>query len=338
MYISITIDTECDKSANWLVKKPFQFNNIMNGVAGFLQPLFEAYQVRPTYLLSPEVIAHQPSATYLRDLAGKAELGTHLHAEYIEPGADYSASVTGMFQSELSARAEGEKLENLTKLFRDTFGFDPKSFRAGRFGLGKNTLMHLQNLGYIVDSSITPDTWWMRSNTHGVNFLGAPYQPYHPSEFDYRKSGTMRILEIPVTTINDRLAGWKPARKRLFNPQRKFQRILLSRIIKPSENFRWLRPTFNSSEGMRKLISDIRNLENPRENKRPLFFCMMFHSNEFDLQTSPYSQTMTQLRQIKENLSTFLDRYASEFNFVSLSEIPNLMNGNQRNIDAPEYL
>ena len=89
----------------------------------------------------------------------------------------------------MSYENEKEKLFNITELFIKTFGYEPKSFRAGRFGISKDTLKILENLNYKVDSSITPDMQWRNNNKskNTVNFFGAPYQPYYPSHNDFRK-------------------------------------------------------------------------------------------------------------------------------------------------------
>jgi hypothetical protein len=130
------------------------------GVPERLQPHFERHGVRPTYLLSPEVLRDDACAALFRDLDGSAELGTHLHAEFIEPRASMTAERTDAFQGELPPFVEYGKLLNLTALFCKRFGRPPTSFRAGRYGLGRRTLRFLEQLGYLVDSSVTPHVWW----------------------------------------------------------------------------------------------------------------------------------------------------------------------------------
>ena len=61
----------------------------------------------------------------------------------------------------------------------------------------------LKELGYLVDSSVTPTRWWWRRRGEGVNFLGASDQPYFPDVKDFRKNGNMKILEVPVTLTNN---------------------------------------------------------------------------------------------------------------------------------------
>ena len=54
--MSVTIDTECDKSPDWTNSNPLSFKSILDGVPNKLQPLFQAYGIKPTSFLSPEVI------------------------------------------------------------------------------------------------------------------------------------------------------------------------------------------------------------------------------------------------------------------------------------------
>ena len=63
----VTIDTECDKSSNWRAASPVRFRSVTEVIPESLQPLFEDFGIRPTYFLSPEVIAHPESCAVLRE-------------------------------------------------------------------------------------------------------------------------------------------------------------------------------------------------------------------------------------------------------------------------------
>src|SRR5579871_3010745 len=85
-YLCVSIDTECDKGKAWRVQKPLSFIGVTEGVKGRLQPLFASFGAKPTYLVSPEVMRDEASVEVLRSVSAHAELGTHLHGEYAEPG------------------------------------------------------------------------------------------------------------------------------------------------------------------------------------------------------------------------------------------------------------
>jgi hypothetical protein len=155
VYLCVSIDCECDKGPGWRTRKPLAFHGIVQGVRDRLQPLFRRFRAKPTYLLSPEIMRDPQSLEALVHLDGDAEVGTHLHGEFAEPGA-FEPDVTSVFQCHYDRETERKKLRYLTDLFRSSFGRPPRSFRAGRFGIGQHSLGLLQDLGYTVDSSVTP--------------------------------------------------------------------------------------------------------------------------------------------------------------------------------------
>ena len=224
--LAVTIDTECDKGSDWKTRFPLGFRSVTEGIRERLTPLFREHGVRPTYLLSPEILRDDASVATLAAL-DDCELGTHLHGEFIEPEADFAAPVTSTPQIAYSREVERAKLRNLTELFAARLGRRPLSFRAGRFAVRGHTLRVLEDLGYRVDTSVTP----FRTNVFpgGIrsNHWGAPLAPYHPSDRDPRKNGSLRLVEVPVTIFAPALARW-PA-------------ILLRRLSDPALRRRPLR-------------------------------------------------------------------------------------------------
>ena len=77
-YIIVSIDTECDKDENWLIRRPLSFTNVTRGIRERLTPLFTRYNIKPTYLISPEVLNSRGSVESLKSIEN-CELGTHLH-------------------------------------------------------------------------------------------------------------------------------------------------------------------------------------------------------------------------------------------------------------------
>src|SRR5262249_9983635 len=134
----------------------------------------------------------------LRAQRSSAELGTHLHGEYAEPGA-YEPAVTRVFQRDYPEEVERAKVTYLTTAFRSAFDQPPRSFRAGRFGIGPNTIPILEALDYQVESSVTPSLGWSWSGATGRDFIRAPSQPYRPDRRRPGIEGASRLWEIPVT-------------------------------------------------------------------------------------------------------------------------------------------
>jgi hypothetical protein len=200
-FFALTVDTECDKAEHWRTRYPIRCANIIEELPQLFHRRAVALGLRPTYLLSPEVLRDRDAVAALRSLEGTYELGTHLHGEYIEPEADWNAPGTYAMQCNYSAEVEWQKLRNLTALFQEVIGESPRSFRAGRYGIAARSIAMLERLGYWVDSSVTPYKWWAPN----VRFLDAPVLPYTPSTEDLCRAGQGQLLELPGQRVPGRL-------------------------------------------------------------------------------------------------------------------------------------
>lgn len=283
-YLCVTIDCECDKGEGWRLKQPLSFDGITTGIVDRLQPLFAGLGAKPTYLLSPEVIADPVSLAALTGLRGSAEFGTHLHGEFVGPDA-HVPECTDAFQCNYPPRIERLKLEGLTKMFRAGFGFQPRSFRAGRFGIGPHSLKFLAELGYTVDSSVSPLKDWTSKGAPAASFRSAPTQPYWPvmSVPELVASEPTEILEVPVTILPSRYASLPMVGDR-FEP-------------------RWLRPTHGSRESIVQIARD----ELARAKGENVVLNCMFHNVEIMAGLSPYSRTQAAADGILGRLAALLE-------------------------------
>ncbi|WP_394828893.1 hypothetical protein [Pendulispora albinea] len=284
-YLLVTIDCECDKGPKWRSQRPLAFAGVLEGIAGRLQPLFSRYGAKPTYLLSAEVIRDERSADALAHLKGDHELGTHLHGEFAEPGA-FEPEVTDAFQRDYPRDVEAAKLRYLTELFARTFGRQPTSFRAGRFGIGPHSIPILEELGYAVESSVTPHMDWAPNGAPGLAFLDAPTQPYHPDPVHPGRPGSSPILEVPLT-IRPHPLGRLPVVGTRLEP-------------------RWLRPTRTSSEAMIRLAQEEIRSANAAVPGRPVVLNAMFHNVEIIPDASPYAKNEREARAILSRLEGLL--------------------------------
>ncbi len=314
IYFIVSIDTECDKGPKWKVRQPIQFKNILVGIPKILQPLFEKYNIRPTYLLSPEVLRNDVCVDLFKSLAHQADIGAHMHAEFIEPYENWATDNTFIFQSDLDPEIEFEKIKNLTSLFREKIGYFPLSFRAGRFGISRYTLSYLQKLGYLVDSSVTPYMWWWKSKGKAINFLGAPNQPYHPSFSDFRRKGKAEILEVPITLINPFWDRCPQMLLKSINPAKKVQTVFLNIFLKKYLKPRWLRPTFSTAKDMLYVTEYL--YSKPSGNS--IVLCMMFHSNEIVKGMSPYNSSENEVKDFLFRLEGYFDKLFSKYDVVSI--------------------
>ncbi len=257
----VTIDVEPDCSVKWQRSNPLTFVNIETGISKILYPLFEECGVRPTYLISPEVLNHKQSVEILKGLKN-CELGTHLHSEYIGPELKHenpAGTRSSEFPCNLPDEVEFEKIKAITELFNKCFGYYPKSYRAARFGADDDTFKWLAELDYKVDTTVTPNISWQSKG--GPDFSRYPDQPYWIEE--------SKLLEIPITIGQKRF---------LLLPDKWFY-------------YKWLRPSIMSWYGMRKLIDKF-----TAENPSSVVLNMMFHSMEIIPKASPYVRSKTSRR------------------------------------------
>lgn len=299
--VSVSIDTECDHDPRWIRSKPLRFDSIHEGLPNRLQPVFEAVGAVPTYLLTVEVLEDAACVETLNALSGKFEYGTHLHAAFIEPEKkfhDYAGVDSPDFQCGYPVDVEYQKLANLSALFESALGYAPTSFRAGRYGASADSVNSLQQLGYKVDTSVTPHMKWQEPRAR-VDFTDAPEQPYFPAAHDLSKSQAYtsgRILEVPVTV--------KP---RWFRDPR------------------WFRPWFASVEQMKEIF---RYQLNRHSDSPVLSINMMFHSMEVIEKASPYPQDADQVKRFLDDMYEALAWCANEgAEFAGLTDLHSLYAG-----------
>ncbi len=308
-YLCVSIDTECDKGKAWLSRKPMAFDGVHDGVVERLHPLFARRGAKPTYLLSPEVIRDPRCAEALRKIEGSCELGTHLHGEYAEPGA-FEPDLTKDFQRDYTPEVERAKMTYLTDLFIRAFGYQPRSFRAGRFGIGPASVPILESLGYSVESSVTPHMDWSDVGARGLAFMSAPTQPYRPDHEDPGRPGFANLLEVPVT-IKKRLLNALPCIGRRFEP-------------------RWLRPTRGTAEALVRVAEDEIADARRAAPGRPVILNAMFHNVEVVPGTSPYAADEGAARAILARLDALLAFAEREsISVIGLGDVPEILAGEQ---------
>jgi hypothetical protein len=292
-YLVITIDVEPDCSGDWKYSDPLLFRGVTEGVAKRLQPLFNKYHVAPTYLINNVVLEDRRSVETFCSLDGKFELGTHLHPEFIQPDRqfeNYAGKKAVANCCFYPPDIEFEKIKNITSLFREVFGYNPKCFRAGRFSAGKNTLNSLSRLNYQVDSSVTPHINWNdKTRERPVDFTFAPEQPYLADEDSIiLESSRGKLLEVPVSIALKR---------------RNYFREIISSAGGLRHGFRkykpvWIRPSFSSAEEM---IYVAEQHSSAHPDRQHVVYNMMFHNVEVVPGLSPYTSS-------EEDCSKFMDR------------------------------
>lgn len=319
VYIVVSIDTECDKDPNWEIPQPMQFKNLTIQKA-VLGPLYDKYKIKPTYLLSPEILKYEECVNIFKEFES-IELGTHLHEEFVAPDENMLSKRTKNIQGDLSLEVEQAKMRNLTELFKERFGFSPKSFRAGRFGYSPHTFDILNDLGYTVDSSVTPFKTNYFPSGYKTNGWGKPLEPFFCGS-------NKRILQVPVTIINrDFLNIPKFLLSKMESKNISITKKVFNKLGYRSQP-EWLRPYRNDGEELTKIAEFV--IHNHFQNENFGILNIMFHSNEILKNASPYCKNDNEVLDFMHSLDFLCDNLTKRYNvcFIGLGDVYKLYSQN----------
>ena len=302
----ITVDVEPDRQ--WDDEPVLCLENLVR--LPRLHMLLHDIGARPTYLTTYAVCADQTCAAMLSRFAhaDTCEVGAHLHPWDTPPFLPSDGrNGPKPFPTELEPDVLRAKLGSLTDALSEQIGIQPRSYRAGRWGLDGPGLRLLEELGYRVDSSVTPMISWAnqrgrREGSRGPCFTFAPREPYYPDLGDVCRPGRSTVLEVPISVgfrarVLERFSAWY--RKAPDGP-------LAVRLLKRwPMRLLWFRPTFSSARTM------IRMGERLLADGSPVLN-MAFHSSEVLPGGSPYFKTEGQadafLRRIRQTVAHFVGR------------------------------
>ncbi len=122
-----------------------------------VQRMFDAWGVRPVYVVDYAVASQPEGYGPLREIQDRhgCVIGAHMHA-WITPPFEETVSEYNSFGGNLPRDLEERKLRALVGAIEQNFGITPLFFRAGRYGVGPNTMDLLARLGFRVDLSLLP--------------------------------------------------------------------------------------------------------------------------------------------------------------------------------------
>lgn len=172
--VILSVDTEED---NWrAARSGLSVENIRE--LPRLQADCDGLGIPLTFFTTYQVAATPWAAGVLRDLqsSGRAEVGAHLHP-WNTPPLDEPMVPRNTMTVNLPIALQRAKLTSLTRAIEEGVGVRPTSFRAGRFGLGRETTRVLIEQGYRADSSVSPWISWADTD-EGPDFVGAPLSAY----------------------------------------------------------------------------------------------------------------------------------------------------------------
>lgn len=318
--VILLVDTEGD---HWLpVPRDTSVENIHN--LPRFQERCDRLGVPVTYLATYGVVSTPWAADILRELqaSGHSEIGGHLHpwdTPPMQPVFDSRHTMT----KNLPEAVQRAKVAILTQRIEEEVGTKPVSFRAGRYGLGRETVKILIDLGYRFDCSVTP--WMSWSDTDdGPDFTGAPLSPYRlDGTTDPREPAIGGgLLEIPISSGYSRWPfdkahaahhalrdGWL----RPFRTAGLAARLgILTRLS--------LNPEFNSSRGMIRLARILVAHGVPH-------LSVSLHSPSLQAGLTPYSQSSADVERLYRTLDQFcaaLHKFTTP-TFVTMSNAGGLL-------------
>lgn len=166
-----------------------------------LQEIFDEHGIRPTYLVTYQVVESPWAAEYLGHLhrSGRAEVGCHLHPWNTPPVQRRSSASTTLIRN-LEPSLLRSKLRKLIDRIREQAGVEPTSFRAGRWGISSAALEVLVDEGIRTDSSVLPHLEWHDGDDTPA-FGDVPDRPYRldPRGDIQRPSTRGGVVEVPPT-------------------------------------------------------------------------------------------------------------------------------------------
>jgi len=316
IYCVVSIDTECDQGVQWRTLSPMKFSSVTELVPNVLQKIFLKHGVMPTYLLSPEVLENQACVDTLKSLS-RVELGSHLHGEFVEPLRKPVGASISDFQAMYSPEIEARKMANLTHLFEEKMGFKPTSFRAGRWGISPHTFKILEDLGYLVESSVTPYFIWKFPN-YTLDYKTALDVPYFTSAENLLVRGKMRLLQVPVT-IFSHYGRWF---NKWIAPNPGVVKEILIKV--PLWRPMWLRPTYGDFNQMKHVVD---NYISSHDDQEDIVLNMMFHSVEILPDENPYNFDQKRIGLFLNNMEQVFDYLNTRgTKFLGLSDLHPIFN------------
>lgn len=289
---AIFVDTE--EEFDW--SKPQSRDSVATSHVRYLpefQRLAESHGVSPAYLIDFPVAQAKEAQDILGPLqaAGKCSVGSQLHA-WVNPPYDEEMCIRNSYVGNLDRDMERAKLLALTEEIENNFGMRPKSFRSGRYGVGPNSAVLLEEMGYQIDSSVRPHFDYRHEG--GPSFLRHDVQPYWAGP-----SGL--LLELPLSVSFT--GGLRRFGRPLFGNGRNRKRLrsalsrlgMLSRVALTPEDM----PEADVKDAIRALLDDGMQ-----------FMSISFHSPSLVPGHTPYVRSSA-------DLSDFYHWWDRIFNFIA---------------------
>jgi len=306
----VVVDTE--EEFDW--SKPFDRGN--RGVSSIfanerVHEIYNRFGVQPTYCVDQCVAEDLVAVNFLDGLAkaGECQIGTHLHP-WVTPPYDEVVNTVNSFHGNLPEALERAKINSVTETIQQAFGARPRVFKAGRHGVGPNTIDLLIEAGYTIDCSFAPHTSF-RGN-EGPSFIGLQDQPFW-------LDGARTLLEVPFTKgFSGWMAGmfWPPLAG-LFDSRG----ATLFKVPAILSRLGIIERVALSPEGM--TVGDQIRLLRSMVKRGKRVFSLSYHSPSLVPGHTPYVRSDDDLREFLFRIESVLGLFRDEIGgtFTTLEEV-----------------
>lgn len=289
------VDTEED--FDW--RQPFSRESFgVNSLASLpkAQALFDRFGIVPTYLVDYPVVASEVGRELLRGWAaeGRCVIGAQLHP-WVNPPHDEAVNVHNSFAGNLPPLLERQKLLRLIEAIETGCAVRPQVYKAGRYGLGSGTLALLEELGFLVDTSVVPRTDYSAEG-------GPDYSGFGPDPFWFGRARP--LLELPVTRG---FAGPLSAMGPSIFPR--LDRSLTTRkyLLGPLARINALQRITLTPEGI--TLDEMKQLTMALMRNGQRIFTFSFHSPSLSPGNTPYVRTEAEAQRFFATVEGYLDYF-----------------------------
>ena len=266
---------------------------------GRLQAVFDEYQITPVYVVDYPIVSQPEGYGPLQEIHrdGRCLIGSHLHP-WVNPPFTEPVSTWTSFPGNLDRELESAKLRALSELIGERFGTAPTIYKAGRYGVGRNTAAILEAQGYAVDLSVCPRMDY--SGEGGPDFSAFGPRPYW---FGQRP----RLLELPLTVgFSGALRRWGAVTHRALS----HPRLAPVHAIGVLARLRLLDKVWLSPEGYH--ASELRRLGRALWRDGLRVFSFALHSPSAEPGHTPYVRSTHELAELLDRCRRVFDLMLGE--------------------------
>jgi hypothetical protein len=291
----MVVDTE--EEFNW----DAPFSRASTGVRAIaplegLHGVIDRFKIRPTYVIDYPVATKPEAFEVIRGFveSGRGQVGAHLHP-WVTPPFTEEVNGVNSFACNLEPALEEAKLRNLADAIEEHVGLRPRSYKAGRYGLGRSTVQILQRLGFDIDVSINPLMDYRAAS-------GPSFEAFDARPFFF--GTTRRLLEVPCTL------GFAGFARRFGLPLHRASGRGLLRQLKATG-------ILSRSGALNKIMlsPETSTLDEMKAVTRALIadgvrtFTVTFHSPSVDPGHTPYVRTQADLQQFLARIESYCEYF-----------------------------